>query len=112
MVANPYALIASEQTAQDEHMLVQQAANIRHAGELVHQGLAQIAQTHVVASLLSAETLAQVEQCYQEAVQANRMTPFKAAALQHLQLAYLFELLTVVEEAGELMIAMVAYPGG
>jgi hypothetical protein len=76
----------------------------RHLGDLqcpavlVQAGLDELCKTHC----LAVETFAQVVEKAQQMVQASavngRITPLKQAALHHLRQAYLYEMLTIVDD--------------
>jgi hypothetical protein len=108
MVSTPYGLTQYEWETKLTQALAQQVGEIHLAAQVAQLGLAQIAQTHQLAAQLSAETLAQVDRLLQEAAQANRLTPFKVAALDHLRMVYLFEMLAAVEETGQRLITVVS----
>jgi hypothetical protein len=107
MSSTPYGLAASEWEAELALALAQQVGQIQLAAQVAQMGMAQIVTAHQNASQLSAETLAVADRILQEAVQANRLTPFKEAALQHLRMAYLFEMLSEAEKTGNRIIDVV-----
>lgn len=47
-----------------------------------------------------------VDQILREAERTGRMTPLKQAALLHLRMAYVFEMLETVEQTGDQIIAV------
>lgn len=108
MVSSPYGLAEREWEEKLTLALAQQVGQIQVAAQVAKLGMAQIIQTHAYASQLSAETLAVVDRLLQQAEQANRLTPFKGAALQHLRMAYLFEMLAEAERTGNQVIQVVS----
>lgn len=107
MSSTAYGLVESEWEAELTLALAQQVGQIQLATQIAKMGMAQIVKTHQYASHLSAETLAVVDQIVQEAEQANRLTPFKQAALQHLRMVYMFEMLAEAEKTGNRLIDVV-----
>lgn len=104
MSSTPYGLAQSEWEEKLTVALARQVGQIQLAAQVARVGMAQIVTTHENASELSAETLALVDQILQEAAQANHLTPYKEAALQHLRMAYLFEMLAEAEKTGNRII--------
>lgn len=107
MASIPSDLVASEWEEELTLALAKQIGQIQVAAQIAEVGMEQIVQAHQNAARLSAETMAVVEQIIQEAAQANRLTPYQEAALQHLRMAYLFEMLAEAEQTGNRLIDLV-----
>ena len=106
MSSTAYGLASSEWETKLTRALAQQVGQIELAAYVAERGMVQIAQTHEFVSQLSEETLAVVDRMLQEARQVNHLTPFQEAALQHLRMAYLFEMLAEAEKTGNRLIAV------
>lgn len=103
MSSTPYDLVQNEREAELTQALAHQVGQIELAAYVAERGMAQIAQTHEDVSQLCEATLVLVDRMLRDARQTNRLSPFQEAALQHIRMAYLFEMLAEAERTGNRM---------
>ena len=84
--------------------LTQQVRQMHRDSHVVRLGIEAIVQTQQQAAELYTKTLAEGEQIVEEAVRP--LTPYQREALNHYQMAYLYEMLAIVEATDEEIIAI------
>lgn len=87
--------------------LTQQLSPMHQASHQASRGMEDIVHTHQQAAEYYAKMLAEGEKIVQEAECRGTVTPFQQEALNHYQMAYLYEMLAIAEESGDEIIEVV-----
>lgn len=85
--------------------LTQQLSPMHQASRLASRAIEDVVHTHQQTAELYAKTLVVGEQIIEEA--KRPLTPYQQAALNHFQMAYLYEMLAIAEESGDEIIEAV-----